>query len=149
MPILFYSTRDEYGPFSNFSKYGVEMDGKWYRTTEHYFQSQKFEDPDYREQIRTAPTAKMAANLGRSRKVPLRGDWEEIKDGVMFDAVLTKFSTHKELRDLLLSTGSEQIIENAPGDYYWGCGKDGSGKNKLGLILMDVRERLRADVERR
>ncbi len=145
MPILFYSTRDEFGAFSNFSKHGVEMDGKWYRTAEHYFQSQKFEDSDYRERIRLAPTAKMAASLGRSRKVPLRADWEEIKDGVMHDAVLTKFSTHDELRQLLLSTGTQAIIENAPGDYYWGCGKDGSGQNKLGLILMEVREQLRAD----
>ncbi len=144
MPILFYSSRGEYGPFSNFSKHGVEMDGKWYRTTEHYFQSQKFEDPDYRERIRTAATPKLAANLGRSRKVPLRSDWEAVKDGIMFDAVLKKFTTHEQLCELLLSTGNEKIIENAPGDYYWGCGKDGSGKNKLGLILMEVRERLRA-----
>ena len=144
MPILFYSSRGEYGPFSNFSKHGVEMDGKWYRTTEHYFQSQKFDNPEYRERIRIAHTPKDAARLGRSRKVRLRPDWEKVKDGIMFDAVLKKFETHDEIRDLLLSTGDENIIENAPGDYYWGCGKDGTGKNKLGLILMEVRERLRA-----
>ena len=143
MPILFYSTRGEYGPFSNFSKHGVEMDGQWYRTTEHYFQSQKFDNPEYRERIRIAHTPKDAARLGRSRKVRLRPDWEKVKDGIMFDAVLKKFETHDEIRDLLLSTGDEEIIENAPGDYYWGCGKDGTGKNKLGLILMEVRERLR------
>jgi predicted NAD-dependent protein-ADP-ribosyltransferase YbiA (DUF1768 family) len=34
-------------------------------------------------------------------------------------------------------------VENSPIDYYWGCGKDGSGKNKLGQILMEVREILR------
>ena len=146
MPILFYSTRGEYGPFSNFSKHGVEMDGQWYRTTEHYFQSQKFDNPEYRERIRIAHTPKDAARLGRSRKVRLRSDWEKVKDGIMVDAVLKKFETHKEIRDLLLSTGDEKIIENAPGDYYWGCGKDGTGKNKLGLILMEVRERLRGEV---
>ena len=143
MPILFYSTRDDFGAFSNFSKHGIEMQGKWYRTAEHYFQSRKFDDSDYRERIRNAPNAKVAADLGRSRKVPLRDDWEAIKDGVMFEAVLVKFSTHQEIRDLLLGTGSELIIENAPGDYYWGCGKDGTGLNTLGEILMQVRERLR------
>ena len=33
----------------------------------------------------------------------------------------------------------------APGDYYWGCGKDGSGKNRLGAILEQVREQLRQE----
>ncbi|NES05091.1 MAG: NADAR family protein [Okeania sp. SIO2F4] len=44
------------------------------------------------------------------------------------------------------STDNELIIENSPSDYYWGCGKDGTGKNKLGLILMAVRQTLRVRV---
>ena len=66
-----------------------------------------------------------------------------IKDDVMRRAVLQKFQTHDEIGYILLETGDELIVENAPGDYYWGCGKDGTGKNKLGLILMEVREKLR------
>ena len=81
--------------------------------------------------------------MGRNRKLPLRPDWEQVKDKVMFEAVLRKFETHKELRILLLSTGEEEIVESAPGDYYWGCGADGSGQNKLGKILMEVRNVLR------
>lgn len=38
----------------------------------------------------------------------------------------------------------KMIEENAAGDYSWGCGKDGSGQNKLGHILMRVRAELRA-----
>ncbi len=57
--------------------------------------------------------------------------------------VLRKFETHAEIREVLLSTGDEEIAENSPSDYYWGCGKDGSGKNRLGVILMEVREILR------
>lgn len=34
------------------------------------------------------------------------------------------------------------IVEKSTNDYNWGCGKDGSGKNMLGRILMDVRELL-------
>lgn len=47
-----------------------------------------------------------------------------------------KFETHLEIRDLLLGTGEEELIESAPNDYYWGCGKHGTGQNKLGHILM-------------
>jgi hypothetical protein len=143
MTIYFYSTTDRYGAFSNFARYGIELDGLWWPTTEHYFQAQKFEDAAYRERIRTAQTPKLAAELGRSRKMPLRGDWEQVKDQVMYQAVLKKFQTHRQLRDLLLATSDEAIVEHAPSDYYWGCGKDGTGQNKLGLILMRVREELR------
>lgn len=142
MAIRFYSTRDYYGAFSNFSNHGVELDGMWWKTTEHYFQAQKFLDNSYKEKIRNAPDPKTAATLGRSRKVGIRDDWEQIKDNVMRKAVRKKFETHQQLRELLISTGDEEIIENAPGDYYWGCGKDGSGKNRLGQILMEVRQLL-------
>jgi ribA/ribD-fused uncharacterized protein len=144
--IYFYSTNDKFGEFSNFSKYGIEMDGVWWKTTEHYFQAQKFSDEDYKELIRNAPDPKTAANLGRSREFPLRPDWETIKDDVMRKAVLKKFQTHESLQRLLLSTGSEPLIEAAPGDYYWGCGADGSGKNMLGKILEEVRDQLRRAV---
>jgi len=141
--VFFYSRTDEHGDFSNFSSYGIEMDGEWWPTVEHYFQAQKFLDVEYRERIRGCHSAKQAAELGRSRKLPLRSDWETAKDGIMRAAVLKKFQTHGALAELLLSTGDEPIVENAPGDYYWGYGKDGSGLNRLGEILMEVRARLR------
>jgi len=77
--------------------------------------------------------------------LPLRRDWEEIKDDIMLAAVDRKFRTHAVPRDLLLGTGTQEIVENAPMDAYWGCGPDGQGLNKLGKILMLVRNRLRED----
>ena len=144
MPIFFYSTREQpYGCFSNFSPHGVELDGRWWPTTEHYFQAQKFAGPEHQEAVRRAATPKQAAELGRDCGRPLRPDWEEVKDDVMRRAVLRKFETHAALRELLLGTGDEEIVENAPGDYYWGCGADGTGKNMLGKILVEVRTILR------
>lgn len=145
MTVFFYSRTDTFGDFSNFSSHGVEMEGDWWPTVEHYFQAQKFLDAGHRARIRGAHSAKQAAELGRSRKVPLRIDWENVKDGVMRAAVLKKFQTHAALTELLLSTGDEPIVENAPGDYYWGCGKDGTGLNRLGEILMETRAILRAE----
>jgi N-glycosidase YbiA len=84
-----------------------------------------------------------AAKLGRKRTWPLRADWEQVKDEIMFRAVLCKFQIHLDLREILLNTGDADIVENAPNDYYWGCGKDGTGKKQLGLTLMRVREMLR------
>lgn len=145
MTIYFYSALEApYGCFSNFSSHGLELDNLWWPTNEHYFQAQKFAGTPHADQIRQVKTPKDAAKLGRDRSRPLRHDWNEVKDDIMRRGVLRKFETHASIREILLSTGSELIVENAPGDYYWGCGADGSGLNKLGQILMEVREKLRS-----
>ncbi|MDJ1176175.1 NADAR family protein [Roseofilum capinflatum] len=145
MTIYFYSTREKpYGCFSNFSAHGFTLDELWWPTSEHYFQAQKFVTTDaaWFEKIQTAKTPKDAAKMGRDRTHPLRKDWEQVKEEIMLRGVLQKFTTHEELQQILLQTGEEEIVENSPIDYYWGCGKDGSGQNRLGVILMQVREQL-------
>jgi ribA/ribD-fused uncharacterized protein len=149
MTIYFYTPRDEYGCFSNFSPYGIELDGRYWPTVEHYFQAQKFIDKAHRERIATARTPKDAKTLGWDRNLPIRPDWDEIKDEVMLRAVRKKFATHERIRAILLATGDESLVEKAPSDFYWGCGADGSGKNRLGEILMQVRAELRAPASER
>lgn len=143
MAIYFYKVNGEYGCFSNFSHYGFELCGKWWMTSEHYFQAQKFNNTKYEEMIRLLDNPMKAAEMGRSRNLPLRKDWEEVKDVIMKRAVLEKFKQNREICEILFSTGEESIVERTTSDYYWGCGKDGSGKNMLGVILMEVREELK------
>lgn len=140
--IHFYGSTNPYGCFSNFSRHGFELDGYYWKTSEHYFQAQKFVGrPDYLL-VQAAETPMGAALLGRDKRRPLRPDWEQVKDDVMRKAVLAKFTRHAPIRVILLSTGDARLIEDSPTDYYWGCGKDGTGKNMLGIILMEVREQL-------
>jgi N-glycosidase YbiA len=143
--VQFYSTRGALGCFSNFAAYPFALEGKTWLTSEHYFQSKKFSDDAYAELIRQQPTPTLAAKLGRSRKVPLRLDWENTKDGIMLDGVIAKFSQNPEIADVLLGTHDAEIVEHTKNDSYWGDGGDGSGKNMLGKILMDVRERLKRE----
>jgi len=145
--IAFYFEGELYGEFSNFSAHGVEFDGRWYPTVEHFFQAMKFLDQDYAEKIRLAASPKIAKQLGNSRNVPLRDDWEALKVSVMRAAIRQKFATHLAVAELLLSTGDEELIEAAPHDYFWGCGKTGSGQNWLGKVLMEVREELRRRID--
>ncbi len=140
--VNFYSTSDEFGEFSNFAPYPIALDGERWPTSEHYFQAQKFEDKVYRAKIRNANSPMLAARLGRDRKQKLRRDWESVKVGIMRVAVLAKFTQHDDLRTLLLSTGDAKLVEHTENDDYWGDGGDGSGKNMLGRILMQVREAL-------
>jgi ribA/ribD-fused uncharacterized protein len=146
MTIYFYSAREQpYGCFSNFSAHGFVLEGKYWPTSEHYFQAQKFAGTASEEDVRRAQTPREAANRGRDRRRPLRADWEAVKDDLMRRVVLRKFEAHADIRAILLGTDDEEIVENAPGDFYWGCGADGSGKNMLGIILMEVRAALREE----
>ena len=142
--INFYSTADEHGCFSNFAAYPIVINGKRWPTSEHYFQAQKFAGTPHEEEVRRAKSPMIAARIGRDRKRPLRRDWESVKDAIMREAVLAKFSQHADIREVLLGTGDALIVEHTAKDSYWGDGGDGSGRNMLGQILMSVREELRA-----
>ncbi|MGA7937648.1 MAG: NADAR family protein [Kovacikia sp.] len=144
MTIYFYSIHEKpYGYFSNFSPHGFMQDGLWWATSEHYFQAQKFAGTPYVEKVCSAKSPREAADLGRDRSLPLRPDWEEVKDDIMRKAVLYKFQNHEDIREILRSTGDQLLVEKTSNDYYWGCGTQGTGKNMLGNILMEVRETLR------
>jgi len=141
--INFYLTGNEYGCFSNFAAYPIEMDGKVWPTSEHYFQAQKFAGTDHEEAVRIAKSPMIAARMGRDRSRPLRADWDNAKDDIMRQAVRAKFSQHPEIRKSLLATGAASIVEHTANDSYWGDGGDGTGKNMLGRILVQVRDELR------
>src|SRR5262245_44658289 len=142
--IRFYSSsRNGYQEFSNFSSHSIEMGRRLWPTVEHYYQAQKFTDEQYREQIRQAESPARAKEMGRTRLFPIRPDWERVKDEIMYTAVQQKFSTHVDLREMLLATGKSYLVEASPYDSYWGSGSDGAGKNKMGQLLMRVRGELR------
>ncbi|KAJ2994857.1 hypothetical protein HDV02_001269 [Globomyces sp. JEL0801] len=139
--INFYRERDLYGEFSNFYPATIEINNLIWPTTEHYFQAMKFiEHPMIVEEIRLLNTPGESAKRGRSRSLPLRKDWEDVKEDVMREALFAKFTQHKRLRELLRSTGDAFLVEHTRNDSYWGDGGDGSGKNRLGFLLMELRQ---------
>jgi ribA/ribD-fused uncharacterized protein len=145
--IRFYSTKEAYGCFSNFAAYPIVLGGKIWPTSEHYFQAQKFEDALHQEAIRAEKSPMVAARMGRSRSKKLRADWESVKDSVMLEAVRAKCDQHQDVRATLLATGDALLVEHTENDCYWGDGGDGSGKNVLGRILMQVRDEMRRSMK--
>ena len=135
--INFYRAGDAYGCFSNFSRHAVWLKDKRWPTSEHYFQvnsiisirtsdsskkAQKFPDTKFEELIRNARDPGDSARLGRDRSKPLRKDWEEVKDEIMRQVVYAKFTQHKDLREILLSTKNALLVEHTVNDSYWGDG---------------------------
>ena len=145
--IRFYSVGDAFGEFSNFAGFPIRVGGRVWPTSEHYFQAQKFVGTDDAqvEAIRRAGSPMMAARMGRDRKKRLRRDWESVKVSVMREALAAKFGQHAGLRALLLSTGNAKLVEHTERDDYWGNGGNGSGRNVLGRLLMEIREGMRAE----
>lgn len=130
--------RGKYYFLSNFYETPVTWNGLTYLNNEAAFQSAKtFSD----RECFTNLDPSSAKKLGR--KVQLRSDWENVKDDVMYEICKAKFSQNTELKKRLLSTDNEHLEEgNTWGDKIWGT-VNGIGENRLGKILMRIREELR------
>jgi len=138
--IEFSSKIEKYTGLSNFYNSPFTIDGLQYTTVEHYFQEQKFPtDPDLQSKIRNAPTPQKAKLLGKTKTAHFREDWESVKEEIMLKALLAKFNQNPVLSDLLKSTNNAILKEKSPWDSYWGIGRYGKGKNRLGILLMEVR----------
>ncbi len=137
---------EQYSFLSNFYEARVEYGGLAFGSNEAAFQAQKCMTEE--EKI---PFTEYGPGKSKSagRRVPLRPDWEEVKTSIMEEIVRAKFTRHPELKEKLLATGDKVLVEgNRWGDTCWGVDmRTGQGENRLGKILMKVREELKRDGE--
>lgn len=136
-------TTDEFRWLSNYYPCPVVYEGRQYLSSEAAYQAAKTLDLEDRKRFE-----KMGAGTSKKegQKVVMRSDWNEVKDQVMFDIVLDKFSRNADLRLKLLATDDKYLEEtNWWKDTYWGvC--NGVGKNQLGHTLMAVRDMIREKI---
>ena len=142
-PIKFHRVGEDYGWLSNSAPYPISLVSKMWYTAEHYFQAQKFHDQAVQKEILKTRSAAEMIRIAANPKLRLRRDWKEVRVDCMQTAVRAKFTQIPDLKQLLLGTGDAELIAHTGDDSYWGDGGDGSGKNMLGLILMDLRDELR------
>ena len=138
--IYFYSVDTVYGFMSNF--YPCEfIDSKknTWKSSEHYYQAHKFADINLFHKIKSQPTPKLCYKTAWKYKNLFRKDWTEIKDGIMWKAINYKFDQNPDLKQKLIDTYPKTLVEHALKDFHYGCGIDGSGKNILGKMLMELR----------
>ena len=143
--IKFYDRYDDYYEFTNFHHHPVRIDEHMWPTTEHYFQAQKFVGTPYYDHIRRLPFPRDAFKVSRDPEASrwVRQDWSSVKDDVMLKALRVKFSDD-DLKRKLLETGKKKLVEHTSNDSYWGDGGDGKGRNRLGELLMKVRDELKS-----
>lgn len=133
--------RGKYQFLSNMYSASFEWNGRSYKNSEAAFQSAKSLDPAVRDEF-SEMTGVVAKREGK--KVLLRRDWEDVKDGIMEEVVREKFIQNPDLLKKLIDTGDLELVEgNRWHDRYWGVDVvSGEGENHLGIILMKLREEL-------
>lgn len=157
--LYFGRDREAFRFLSHFHVSPILLDGERWRTVEHYYQAQKSTNPDYVAAIRAAVHPGLAKRLAAHPSAPRRisqgswfrrngeqprADWHDVKLDVMRRADRVKFEQNPDLAELLLATGDAELVEDAPGEPFWGIGPDGVGLNWAGRVLMEVRAQLRS-----
>lgn len=150
--ITFRKIDGPHGYLSNMAPYGFTARGRRWRTVEHFFQAEKVSGfPDLVEKISQTPSPMMVKRIGRTRVHPATGetvlaaDWSKRAEGVMRHGLYLKFLVNSGIRQQLLATGDAVLLEDSARDKHWAIGPQGEGMNRLGCLLMDVREELRRE----
>ena len=146
MTVDFYKEFGELGFLANYSSHGFYKNNIYYKTVEHYYQSEKFNDLEIKNKIINCDTPKEASNIGRDRNLKRIDNFKDIKNSVMYDGLYLKFSQNKDIRSKLIETGDKLIREMTVKESYWGIGPNLDGENHIGHLLMKVREQVKLDV---
>lgn len=154
--VCFHNPNEENGYLSNWYPSKFLVNDIIFSSMEQYMMYQKamlFQDKERASQIlQTQDVAKIKA-LGRSVSGYEEHYWNGMRQIVVYNGLVAKFSQNEDLRKKLLSTGQALLAECAVKDKIWGIGlsmKDNDrfdktkwqGQNLLGYTLMLVREQL-------
>ena len=124
----------------------MEVDGKLYNfpSVEHYYQAMKFYADDPRFEIilsKKNPDDTRLLTKTPEYKINRRKDFDKNKFAIMEKALRAKFVQNHEAAKLLKQTGNAILIKSCPVCYKCGFG-EGSGENRIGKILMKIREEI-------
>lgn len=154
--ICFHNPNEENGYLSNWYLSHFTVDGKTFSSMEQFMMYRKaicFHDSDIAAQILETDDAARIKELGRLVSGYVDSVWSGIRQYVVYEGLLAKFSQNAELKEKLKGTGNAVLAECAVKDRIWGIGlsmKDPDrleqtkwqGQNLLGYALMMVRDRL-------
>lgn len=144
MEIRFYKATGAYGFLSNLYPAPLCFEGKTFRSSEEAYQYGKPRDRAVAEWLILAPKPHLTAVAAHALlRYDVRPDWNDVKVQRMREVLRAKFAQHANLAQKLIATGSAELIEDSQTDAFWGVGKRGNGKNRLGVLLMELRRELR------
>ena len=150
--ISFRKTAEEFGGLSNMAPgFPIWIAGVSLRTSEALYQACRFPHMPEVQRLIVGEKSPMTAKM---RSKPFRKDsrehWDEIRVPIMKWCIRVKLAQNwVSFSDLLLRTGDKPIVEESRKDEFWGAIRVGNGelhgRNVLGRLLMELRERLKSD----
>ena len=155
--VCFHNPNEINGYLSNWYLSDFVFDGIRFSSMEQYMMYQKavtFNDNDIADEILKTSDVRKIKEFGRKVKGYNNTIWNGIRQIVIYNGLLEKFSQNEELKKHLLSTENNYLAECAVQDKIWGIGlsmddkrrfdiSQWQGQNLLGFALMRVRNDLR------
>lgn len=121
----------------------LEWKGKVWMTSEHAYHSERFENEEMKQSILNMRSAHDAFTYAQINKHLSRGDWNDIKLGVMKEILHAKVAQHPYVKKKLLQSEDRILVEDSWRDDFWGWGPNKDGQNMLGKLWMEVRDEVR------
>lgn len=155
--VCFHNPEEEKGFLSNWYISKFEVAGRVFSSMEQFMMYQKaicFGDEAVAEQILKTDDVARIKELGRMVSGYNENIWNGMRQLIVYEGLVAKFSQNEELKERLLQTGDALLVECAVHDRIWGIGlsmKDERrfdisqwrGKNLLGYALMMVRNKIK------
>jgi ribA/ribD-fused uncharacterized protein len=152
--VVFYKVNEEWGGLSNMSNdFPLQVNGQPASSTEALYQTCRFPHrPEWQKEILDAPhalQAKMKAKKEGRRREHSRPNWEQVQVDIMRWCLRVKLAQHlQRFGGLLRWSAPRPIVEQSRKDRFWGAVSEKDevlrGQNRLGLLLMELREELLA-----
>ncbi len=155
--ITFHNPNEENGCFSNWYLSNFTAGDVRYTSMEQYMMHQKavvFGDNEIAKQILATNDVGYIKELGRKVSGYRDNVWNGVRQIIVYEGLMAKFTQNPELKRALLDTGNAVLAEAAVNDKIWGIGlsmsdpkrldpSEWKGQNLMGYALMLVREKLR------
>lgn len=156
MVICFHDENEENGYLSNWYPSLFTVDGVKFSSMEQFMMYRKavcFHDEKIAAQILATDDAATIKALGRLVSGYDDERWSKVRQRVVYEGLMAKFSQNVDLQERLKATGTALIAECAVKDRIWGIGLSmqdpdrfeqakWQGQNLLGYTLMMVRDGL-------
>lgn len=155
--VKFFKRNERNGYMSNWWLADFEINGQVFDSVEQYMMWRKamlFNDTYNANKILEETNPALIKKYGRAVKGFVGSEWDAIREEVVYQGCLAKFSQNEDLKQKLLSYDVDSIfVECSPYDRVWGIGLKASdsrsdnietweGQNLLGKCLSRVRKEL-------
>ncbi|MDD5792514.1 MAG: NADAR family protein [Erysipelotrichaceae bacterium] len=154
--VCFHKPDEENGYLSNWYLSDFTIGGIKFSSMEQYMMRSKaicFHDEAIAKEILKTNDVAEIKDLGRKVAGYDENIWNGLRQLIVYEGLLAKFSQNEDLKNKLKATGKAYLAECAVSDIVWGIGlsmkdrdrfdiKKWHGKNQLGYALMMVREKI-------